>query len=511
MQKQFLAADLLGSVVVFFVALPLCMGIAIASGVPPAVGLVTGIVGGIVVASFSGCPLQVSGPAAGLSVIVYQIIQEHGIAMLGPIVIFAGLIQIAAGLLRGGQLFRSISPAVIHGMLAGIGALIFAAQFHVMVDHSPRKTGLDNFAAIPESVALLFQDTDHDHHMAAIVGFVTLGVMLLWGALAKGKLKSVPGALVGVMAGTTLAWFGQWQIHYVKLPSNLLESLSITHPGAILGLFSMEIFWESLALAFIASAETLLSASAVDQMAQGRQKTNYDRELFSQGVGNTICGVLGSLPMTGVIVRSAANVNAGSKTRMAAMFHGVWLLILIVVFPQVLELIPTASLAAILVFTGIKLLNLPAFIHLNKYGWHVATIAVLTTVTIVCSSLLTGIVLGVALSIVKLLWAISSLDIKVVKDPVADRVDIRFRGSATFINLPRFTDALEALPETAETYVHIKELNYIDHAAVEALANWERTRKSRGGEIFVAWDELMSFYNEKNHSARAEVQQTPVH
>jgi MFS superfamily sulfate permease-like transporter len=510
-QKQFLGADLLGSVVVFLVALPLCMGIAIASGVPPAAGLITGIIGGIVVGSLSGCPLQVSGPAAGLSVIVFQMIQEHGIAMLGPIVLFGGLIQVAAGLLRAGQMFRSISPAVIHGMLAGIGALIFAAQLHVMVDHSPKSSGLANFAAIPESVGLLFQDTDHDHHMAAIVGFLTLGVMLGWSFLAKGKLKTVPGALLGVIAGTALAQWGQWQIHYVKLPANLAESMKFTHPGDLLGLFSMEILWESLALAFIASAETLLSAAAVDKMAKGQQKTNYDRELLSQGIGNSLCGLAGSLPMTGVIVRSAANVNAGSKTRMAAIFHGIWLMILVLFFPAVLQLVPTASLAAILVFTGIKLLDLPTFRHLNKYGWDTALIAVLTTVTIVCSSLLTGIVLGIALSIGKLLWAISKLDVKVDMDPLSDRVDVQFEGSASFINLPRFSDALEALPEKAETHVHVRGLHYIDHAAMEALANWEKSRTSRGGHIHVEWDELMNFYNEKNGSVKPASQPTPIH
>jgi len=511
MQKQYLGADLLGSVVVFLVALPLCMGIAIASGVPPAAGLVTGIVGGIVVASFSGCPLQVSGPAAGLSVIVFQLIQEHGIAMLGPIVLFAGLIQAAAGLLRAGQLFRSISPAVIHGMLAGIGALIFAAQFHVMVDHAPKASGIANFAAIPESVMLLFQDTDHDHHMAAIVGFVTLGVMLGWTALARGRLKTVPGALLGVIAGTSLAQFGQWHIHYVKLPDNLFDSLTFTHPSGILGLFSMEIFWESLALAFIASAETLLSAAAVDQMLKGKQKTNYDRELFSQGIGNTICGVLGALPMTGVIVRSAANVNAGSKTRMAAIFHGMWLLIIVVFFPAVLQMVPTASLAAILVFTGIKLLDIPTFRHLNRYGWDVALIAALTTITIVCSSLLTGIVVGIVLSVGKLLWAISNLEIKVDKDPLSERIDVHFVGSASFLNLPRFTDALGSLPDSSEIYVHIRRLHYIDHAAMEALANWEKSRVARGGQIYVEWAELMSFYNEKNQKTNSARVESPIH
>jgi MFS superfamily sulfate permease-like transporter len=503
MQKQYLGADLLGSVVVFLVALPLCMGIAIASGVPPAVGLVTGIIGGVVVGFFSGCPLQVSGPAAGLSVIVFQMIQEHGIAMLGPIVLLAGLIQVGAGLLRAGQLFRSISPAVIHGMLAGIGALIFAAQFHVMVDHSPKSSGIANFLAFPESIALLFSDTDHDHHMAAIVGFVTLGVMLGWTAIARGNFKKVPGALLGVIAGTAIAQFGGLHIHYVQLPPSLGDSITITHPADLLGLFSMEIFWEALALAFIASAETLLSAAAVDQMLKGEQKTNYDRELLSQGIGNSLCGFLGALPMTGVIVRSAANVNAGAKTRLSAIFHGVWLLILIVAFPHILQLVPTASLAAILVFTGLKLLDLPTFRHLNRYGWDVALIAILTTVTIVVSSLLSGIVLGLGLSVIKLLWAISRIEIQVLQDPLSDRIDVKFEGSASFINLPRFTDALEDLPVAAEIHIHLRGLSYIDHAAMEALSAWEKSRIARGGQVNVEWDELMSFYVQKNVPAKA--------
>jgi len=503
MQKQYLGADLLGSVVVEAMALPLCMGIAIASGVPPAVGLVTGIIGGVVVGFFSGCPLQVSGPAAGLSVIVFQMIQEHGIAMLGPIVLLAGLIQVGAGLLRAGQLFRSISPAVIHGMLAGIGALIFAAQFHVMVDHSPKSSGIANFLAFPESIALLFSDTDHDHHMAAIVGFVTLGVMLGWTAIARGNLKKVPGALLGVIVGTAIAQFGGLHIHYVQLPPSLGDSITFTHPANLLGLVSMEIFWEALALAFIASAETLLSAAAVDQMLKGEQKTNYDRELLSQGIGNSLCGFLGALPMTGVIVRSAANVNAGAKTRLSAIFHGVWLLILIVAFPHILQLVPTASLAAILVFTGLKLLDLPTFRHLNRYGWDVALIAILTTVTIVVSSLLSGIVLGLGLSVIKLLWAISRIEIQVLQDPLSDRVDVKFEGSASFINLPRFTDALEDLPAAAEVHVHLRGLSYIDHAAMEALSAWEKSRVARGGQVNVEWDELMSFYVQKNVPAKA--------
>ncbi|MBM3756745.1 MAG: SulP family inorganic anion transporter [Acidobacteria bacterium] len=500
MKTDTLASDALASVVVFLVALPLCMGIAIASGVPPALGLITGIIGGIVVASFSGCPLQVSGPAAGLSVIVFQMIQEHGVAMLGPIVLLAGVIQVASGLLRVGQMFRAISPAVIHGMLAGIGALIFAAQFHVMVDHVPKAGGLANLAAFPEAIALLFEDTDHDHHLAAIVGFVTLGVMAGWAFLAKGRLRTVPAALAAVLVGTTLAQAGQMHIHYVKLPGNLLEAVTWTNLPGLAGLFNGEILGEAFALAFIASAETLLSAAAVDKMAAGRQKTNYDRELLSQGIGNSLCGMLGALPMTGVIVRSAANVNAGAKTRVSAILHGLWLMILALVFPGVLQTVPTACLAAILVFTGIKLLNFGELVRLRTYGWPIVAIAVITMGTIISSSLLTGIVVGILLSLVKVMWAISRLDVRVDHDPVSDRVDVIFEGSASFVNLPRFTDALDELPNAAEIYVHLKQLNYVDHAAVDALSDWEKIRRQRGGQVHVEWTELMNTYALKNRT-----------
>lgn len=505
MNMKSLPSDALASVVVFLVALPLCMGIAIASGVPPALGLITGIIGGIVVASFSGCPLQVSGPAAGLSVIVFQMIQEHGIAMLGPIVLFAGLIQVAAGLLRVGQMFRAISPAVIHGMLAGIGLLIFAAQFHVMVDHVPKAGGLANLAAFPEAIALLFEDTDHDHHLAAIVGFVTLGVMLGWTLLAKGRLRTIPAALLAVIVGTTVAQIGQMHIHYVKLPGNLLEAVSWTNLHGLAGLLNGEILGEAVALAFIASAETLLSAAAVDKMAAGRQKTNYDRELLSQGIGNSICGLFGSLPMTGVIVRSAANVNAGGKTRLSAILHGLWLLILVVAFPGVLQMVPTACLAAILVYTGIKLLNFGELVRLKTYGWVVVAIAVITMGTIVASSLLTGIVVGILLSLLKLMWAISRLDVKVDHDPVSDRIDVIFEGSASFVNLPRFTDALGDIPDSAETHVHLRGLSYVDHAAMDVLADWEKLRKQRGASVHVGWTELMSLYEHSNRLQKTRV------
>ena len=213
--------DLLSSVVVFLVALPLCLGIAIASGAPPAAGLITGIVGGIVVGAFSGCPLQVSGPAAGLAVLVYEIVQKQGFGKLGIVVLIAGILQIAAGLLKAGQIFRAISPSVIFGMLAGIGVLIFGAQFHVMVDDQPRASGLKNLMSIPESIMKGLVPVDGSvHHIAAYVGVGTILILILWTQFAPARVKWIPGALVAVAFATAVSALLSLPIRYVQLSDN---------------------------------------------------------------------------------------------------------------------------------------------------------------------------------------------------------------------------------------------------------------------------------------------------
>lgn len=211
--------DLLASIVVFLVALPLCMGIAIASGLPPAAGLITGIVGGIVVGSLSGAPLQVSGPAAGLTVMVYEIVQRDGISILGPIVLLAGIVQIAAGYLGMGQWFRAVSPAVIKGMLAGIGVLIFASQFHVMVDDSPRGSGIANLLSIPEAIYKgVVPLDDSPHHWAAMIGILTILVIIIWKPIVPKPLKVIPAPLVAVVVATIASTFIQVPINRVSLP-----------------------------------------------------------------------------------------------------------------------------------------------------------------------------------------------------------------------------------------------------------------------------------------------------
>lgn len=492
--RKTLSSDLLSSMVVFLVALPLCMGIAIASGVPPALGIITGIIGGIVVGVIAGSPLQVSGPAAGLAVIVYQLVQDNGLSMLGPILLTAGLLQLLAGIFRMGQWFRAITPDVIYGMLAGIGVLIFASQFHVMVDDKPRATGLASLLSIPEAIYKgVFPMDDSTHHVAAGIGLLSILTLIVWSKLRPAALRMVPAPLMAVAVAMVVCHWQRLDVNYVNIPSDLTEAMTVPTIELLRRMLEPKLLGQALALAFIASAETLLSALAVDRMHDG-PRTNYDRELAAQGIGNMLCGSVGSLPMTGVIVRSSANVQAGAKTRMSAILHGVWLLALVVTMPWLLEEVPTAALAAILVHTGWKLVNVESIKRLASYGYMPVAIYAATVIGIVAVDLLTGVLVGLALSIAKLLYKVSHLTLRVEPRPDSHKVDLHMEGSATFLRLPKLADTLEALPPGVELHVHMDRLGYIDHACLEALAEWEKQKRSQGSTLVVEWEDLVARY-----------------
>lgn len=484
--------ELLASLVVFLVALPLCMGIALASGVPPALGLIGGVIGGLIVGLISGSPLQVSGPAAGLAVIVWEVVQKHGIEGMATALVLSGIIQIAAGAFKFGQVFRAITPAVIYGMLAGIGVLIFASQFHMMVDDSPRSNGVQNLMSIPEAIykGVSPDVGDRAHHLAALVGLLTIGSLLLWKRFHPKRLSLVPAPLVAVIVGSGAAALFQFPVLYVSIPDNMLETIRIFQFDDLLRFKDASLVVSAVTIAFVASAETLLSASAVDQMHNG-VRTNYDRELLAQGVGNTLCGMLGALPMTGVIVRSSANVLAGAKTRLSTIFHGLWILVVVLLFPELLSVIPRATLAAILVYTGFKLVDLKQVRILQQYGRFPLIIYFVTLIGIVATDLLTGVIIGVVLSLIKVLWAASHLEIEIKHDLQANRVELTLLGSATFLRLPQLAEALDDVPQGAELHVLLHKLRYIDHACIELLANWEKQRKAQGGTLVMERDDLL--------------------
>ncbi len=480
--KATLPRDLMASVVVFLVALPLCMGIAIASGLPPAKGVITGIVGGLVVGWLAGAPLQVSGPAAGLTVLVFELVQQYGAAMLGPILLLAGALQLLAGRLKLGCWFRVTAPAVVYGMLAGIGILIVLSQLHVMMDAQPEASGLDNLGAFPAALWAALPFSGGNGMAAASLGLLTIACMWTWDRLRPQRLRLLPGALLGVAAATLVGlWLGL-DVRRVEVPDNLADAISWLQPADLLAFADPGLLVAALAVAFIASAETLLSAAAVDRMHQG-PRADFDRELTAQGVGNMLCGVLGALPMTGVIVRSSANVQAGARTRLSAMLHALWLLAAVVLLAALLEQIPVASLAGVRVYTGLKLINLDALRQLGRYGRMAMLIHVATALTIVATDLLTGVLLGFALTLAQLAWQASRLKIGVVRD--GRRVELRMQGAATFLRVPQLARALQGVPQDAWLHVPMAHLRYIDHACMELLEEWQRANQASGARLII--------------------------
>ncbi|MBP6821264.1 MAG: SulP family inorganic anion transporter [Acidobacteria bacterium] len=487
--RENFAKDFLASVVVFLVALPLCMGIAIASGVPPALGLITGIVGGLVVGTIAGSPLQVSGPAAGLTVLVWEMIQQHGIGMLGAIVLLAGFLQLLMGALRMGQWFRAISPAVIQGMLAGIGVLIIASQIHVMVDDGPKGSGLTNLLSIPAAIYKGVMPVDgSSHHIAAAIGLITMGLIFAWSYVPK-KLQVVPAPLVAIVVVTIGVMFVGAPVKYVNVPGNLASVITFPTLESLGNLLSLSVVGSAVALCFIASAETLLCATAVDRMHNG-ERTNYNKELFAQGVGNSICGLFGALPMTGVIVRSSANVNAGGKTRASAILHGAWILGLVALAPFILNKIPTTALAAILVYTGFKLLSPKAVRELKPFGWQEVAIYFATIVGIVATNLLVGVLIGLGLALLKLLYTFSHLEVRIHTEPDTNNTTIALNGAATFVRLPKLAAALESVPPGTSVRLDIDRLHYIDHACLDLVSNWRKQHVARDGQAEVPWEDL---------------------
>ena len=477
----------------FLVALPLCLGIAIATGYPPAAGLASGIIGGIIVGFLAGCPLQVSGPAAGLITIVWEAAHQFGYETVGVIVLLAGLMQVSMGVLGLGMWFRAVSPAVIQGMLAGIGVLIFSSQFHVMVDDTPRSGGLANLLSIPESVMKGLIPLDGTaHHLAASVGVVTILAIVAWNLMPQ-KVKVIPAPLVAVVIATIIAAVWNFPIKYVDVPENFFDSFRLIDLSLLPQLANAQVFITALTIGFIASAETLLTATAVDQMTP-KFRTNYNKEIIAQGIGNSLAGIFGLLPITGVIVRSSANVQAGAESRNAAILHGIWILVFILVIPFALQLIPVAALAAILVYTGYKLVNVKAAKKLVAFGKSELMIYGATIAGIVLTNLLEGVLIGVGLALMKQFYTNSRLTINQAEVPDEDMIHMSLKGTASFITLPKLADKFEKLASRKQVFIHIDELSSIDHACIEFLQNWEKQYTQHGGAVTLQWDGVMNKY-----------------
>jgi MFS superfamily sulfate permease-like transporter len=457
--------DVLSSMVVFLVALPLCIGVAVASGVPAELGLVTGIVGGLVAGSLPGSSLQVSGPAAGLTVLVYEAVREYGLRSLGVIVIAAGLIQLGMGALRLGRWFRAISISVVHGMLAGIGLVLVTGQVHSLFDGRSPGAAMANVTGLPDLL------TDSANEPAALaaggIGIGTIAVLVCW-KHAPQRLRVVPAALVAVALATLATIAFDLPVKRIQV-TGLLGAIQPPRPADLGELASFGVIGTVVAFALIASAESLFSAAAVDRMHNG-PRTDYDRELIAQGTGNAVCGLLGALPMTAVIVRSAANVQGGARTKASRILHGVWLLAFTVAFPAALGYVPVTALAAILVHAGWKLLSLREVGRLWRTERGEAVVLIGTALAIVVTNLFEGVLIGLLLAVVKTAWDVS--DIHIAVDDKADPLVIRLTGNATFLRLPKVLDTLETIPHGRAVELDLSGLRHLDHACRTALETW---------------------------------------
>ncbi|MDT0266927.1 SulP family inorganic anion transporter [Streptomyces sp. DSM 44915] len=472
-------ADLSASVSVFLIALPLSLGIALAMGAPLQAGLVAAAVGGILAGAIGGTPLQVSGPTAGLTVIMADLIQQYGWRATCAITALAGLIQLALSALRVARSALVVSPAIVHGMMAGIGASIALSQLHIVLGGDPESSALENLADLPGQLA--------DPQLASLaIGGVTVAVLLLWPRLPgrSGEVlrKAAPAALAALVLATLLSSALSIGAPRVDLPSWSSHALPQLPDGPVLGILAA-----AFTITLVASVESLLSAVAVDKLATARQRAggprvpraDLDRELRGQGVANLVSGSLGGLPVAGVAVRSSANVAAGAVSRRSTILHGCWVLLATGLLVGLLELIPLGALAALVMVVGIQMVNLN---HIRSVTRHREVVVyAVTAVGVPVFGVLEGVGLGIATAVSVALHRLTHT--RISQEPLPDGGHrVRVRGQLTFLAVPRLTRTLGQVPEKARVSVEL-ESTFMDHAAYETLHDWRAAHVAQGGSV----------------------------
>jgi MFS superfamily sulfate permease-like transporter len=482
MKQQYiknLQSDIPAAIVVFLVAIPLCLGIAIASGVSEFSGLVAGIIGGVVVGFLSGSQLSVSGPAAGLTAIVVAAVSQlPGVEAFFLAVVLAGVLQLLMGVLKLGVIGHYIPNSVIKGLLAAIGIILIINQ-------------IPSLFGIGSGKYPTFEELSSGAHtintLAMIIGLTGIGILVLFETKwikSKKIFSIINGPLVVVLAGVglyLLAGNGSALTtqHLINIPvtKSLQEFTGLfQHPDfSFIG--NGSVWMVAITLALVASLETLLGIEAVDKIDPQKRITPNNRELLAQGSGNIISGLLGGLPITSVIVRSSANMQAGAKTKSSAIIHGLLIFVCVAFFPVVLNLIPKAALAAILIFTGYKLAKIPLFKEHYKKGWDQFIPFVVTTVAVVTTDLLTGVMIGLVTAIFYILRDNFRTSIFMVKD--GSNYMIRLRKDVSFFSKPNLKKKLENIPENSKLLIDISKAEYVDRDVMDTIQEFMQQAKSR--------------------------------
>ena len=527
--KENWRSDLLSGFLVFLIALPLCLGISMASGFPPSAGIITAIIGGVLVSRISGSFITINGPAAGLIVVVMSAVQELGAGdeMAGirytlAAIVVASVIQILMGVFKAGRMSSFFPASVIHGMLAAIGIIIMAKQIHVMLGTAPEKGSslFSTIAQIPHSLMNL-------NHEIAIIGFTGLAILIIWSMIKNPTLKMIPAPLIVVLSGMALArYFDLDHEHmYLFLPdAHFLQhheetvgpTFLVTIPDNFMSSFhfpdfakfATAEFWEAVvSIALVGSLESLLSAMAVDKLDPYKRHSNLDRDLTAVGVGNLVAGFIGGLPMIAEIVRSSANVNNGAKTQWANFFHGLLLLIFVVLFPRLIHSIPLAALAALLVFTGFRLASPKSFASVLLVGKEQLFMFVVTIIGVLATDLLIGVAIGIVTkfaihtlrgvrlnNLFKIHFVIDTKD--------ADTRVVSIVGAAIFSNFMALKTALAGLDSGKTVIFQMNNAYLLDHTVMEFLHDFQHNYEGQGGRCVFYGLEFHDTYSRHPLAAR---------
>ena len=487
-----LKSDFASGLVVFLVALPLCLGIAMASGAPLFSGIISGIIGGIVVGYLSTSNISVSGPAAGLTAIVLTAITDLGAFDIFLTAVFiAGFIQLILGFVKAGSISNYFPTNVIEGMLAGIGIIIIVKQLPHAFGYDNDFEGDQAFSQMDGSntFSTLFRIFDYIQIGSMVITLVSVVILISWEKVPfLKKLKLVPSALIAVAfgvilneifisAGSVLA-IGKEHLVSLPVPSSFEEFKSIIITPNFLGVMNPKVWVVAFTIAIVASIETLLSIEASDRMDVQKRYTDTDKELKAQGIGNMVSSLLGGLPLTSVIVRSSANNNSGAKSKMSTIIHGFLLLISVLAIPVVLNKIPLATLAAILILIGYKLAKPATFKHFWEKGKYQFVPFIATLLAVVFLDLLKGVALGIVISVIFVLKGNLKRAYNFRKEEYADGdvIHIDLAQEVSFLNKAAIKQTLNQIPENSKVIIDAKDTVYIAHDILDLIHEFKTTR-----------------------------------
>ncbi|UKT62835.1 SulP family inorganic anion transporter [Pedobacter mucosus] len=501
--KKNLKKDLPASIVVFLVALPLCLGIALASGAPLFAGLIAGIIGGIVVASISGSQLSVSGPAAGLTVIVLGAIAQLGSYQIFLLaVVLAGIFQMVLGLIKAGTIGNYFPSSVIEGMLAAIGLILILKQLPHALGVDSDFSGDEGFFQTnsENTFSAITSAFSHFSLAAVVISLLSIAVLIIWPKFPR--LAVVPAPLLVVLIGVvgSLIFAGT----AFQLRADQIVSIPVVGGfGEFMGLFTMpdfsalgnkDVYIVAATIAVVASLETLLSIEAVDKIDPIKRVSPTNRELIAQGIGNIASGMIGGLPMTSVIVRSSANVNAGGRTKMSAIFHGCLLLLSLLFIPHIINMIPLSCLAAILLVTGYKLTRIGLFKHMYHKGWDQFIPFVITVIAVLFTDLLKGVAVGMLVSIFYLLRTNmrNPFFYRITNEGDKKNIRLKLAEEVSFLNKAAIQVVLTSIPKETNVIIDGSNSRYIDPDVLETIFNYKHNAYTKG--IIVTLESIQKHY-----------------